>query len=159
QAGEMPRHDQADDGRFGPEWRSVLDQEIVRLPEKYRVPLVLCELESLRRKEVAQRLGIAEGTLSSRLATARKLLAKRLARHGLAGRGAAVALWLAQSAASARVAGPLVASTVTAAARVAAGGAAASAVSTKVSALVQGVLKAMFLTKLRRTANLILVAA
>src|SRR5262249_22615873 len=54
-----------------------------RLPDKYRAPVVLCELEGRSRRDVARQLGLAEGTLSSRLATARKLLARRLGRDGL----------------------------------------------------------------------------
>src|SRR5262249_60940339 len=73
----------------------ILDEEIARLPEGYRAAVVLCELEGRPRKDAALRLGVPEGTLSSRLAAARKLLAQRLARRGpvlalgaLAGAGA-----------------------------------------------------------------------
>src|SRR5579864_4983839 len=54
----------------------ALDQELCKLPDKYRVPIVLCDLESRPRKDVAGQLQIPEGTLSSRLATGRKLLAR-----------------------------------------------------------------------------------
>src|SRR5262245_57761298 len=62
---------------------AVLDDEINKLSATYREALVLCELEGLGRKEAAQKLGIPEGTLSSRLAAARKILAARLARSGV----------------------------------------------------------------------------
>src|SRR5207249_2898809 len=60
----------------------LLDQELARLPEKYRLPVILCELEGRPRKEAARQLAVPEGTLSSRLATARKMLARRLAKYG-----------------------------------------------------------------------------
>src|SRR5262249_24556093 len=64
------------------DWRSLLDREFEKLPEKYRAALVLCELEGLSRRDAARQLRLPEGTLSSRLAMARRLLAKRLARFG-----------------------------------------------------------------------------
>jgi RNA polymerase sigma factor (sigma-70 family) len=66
------------------ELRSVIDEEIRRLPERYRVPLVLCHVEGLRHDEVAQRLGCPVGTVESRLSRAREQLRSRLARRGLA---------------------------------------------------------------------------
>jgi hypothetical protein len=62
----------------------MIDAELNRLPPLYREPLVLCDIEGRPRKEVAQQLGIPEGTLSSRLTAARKKLAARLVRRGLA---------------------------------------------------------------------------
>ncbi|MCC6417132.1 MAG: sigma-70 family RNA polymerase sigma factor [Gemmataceae bacterium] len=134
----------------------LLDEELSRLPDRYRVPVVLCELEGRSRKEVAGQLGIPEGTLSSRLAAARKLLAGRLARRGLALSGGALTALLAESA-SAAVPASLVASTVKAAALVAAGEAAAvGLVSARAAALAKGVMQGMFLSKLKIGAVLFL---
>jgi RNA polymerase sigma factor (sigma-70 family) len=66
------------------ELAEVIDAELARLPARYREPVVLCELEGRPRQEVAALLGVPEGTISSRLAYARKLLAERLRRKGLA---------------------------------------------------------------------------
>jgi RNA polymerase sigma factor (sigma-70 family) len=138
----------------------LLDQELSGLPDIYRVAIVLCGLEGKTRKEAARQLGVPEGTLAARLARGRVLLAKRLARHGLAVSGPALAVVLAQNAASASVRASLVSSSIHAASLFAAGQAAATGViSAKVAALTKGVLTTMFLTKLKiATAVLVAVA-
>src|SRR5262245_15714169 len=70
-----------------PSWRevvAVLDEELARVPEKLRGPLVLCYLEGLTRDEAAARLGCPLGTLKGRLERGRELLRRRLERRGLA---------------------------------------------------------------------------
>ena len=126
-----------------------LDEALGRLPEKYRVPVVLCELEGRSRKDVARALGLPEGTLSWRLAQAKKMLAKKLSHHGPALSAGAVAAVLSRGAASAALPSPLLKSTAQAGLRLAAGRALSGSVPTMVVALTEGVLKAMLLTKLK----------
>src|SRR5438128_2599050 len=141
------------------DWLPLLDAELSKLPEKYRIPILFCDLEGRTRHEAARRLNIPEGTLSSRLATAGKLLAHRLGRHGPVLSGGALAATLAQNAASATVPATIIAATVAAAARVAAGKVlTAGVVSAQATALAEGVLKTMLLTKLK-IATLVLLAA
>jgi RNA polymerase sigma factor (sigma-70 family) len=145
-----------------PAWEELLpllDHELSRLPDKYRVPVVLCELEGRTRREVARQLKVPEGTVSSRLATARKLLARRLARYGLALSGGALASVLFKETASACVPGVLETSTLRAAVQAAAGQAlTAGAVPARVVALAEGVVKTMLLTKLRAFVAIAVVA-
>jgi RNA polymerase sigma factor (sigma-70 family) len=136
--------------------RPLLDRELSRLPDKYRLPAVLCDLEGRSRREVAQQLKIPEGTLSSRLTTARKRLAQRLRRLGLVVPAGALAAVLAESATAEAVPGALVVSTIRAVTLFAAPGAAMTPI--PAAALAEGVLKGMYLSKLKFATALILVA-
>ena len=75
--------------------REVIDEELSRLPAAYRAAVVACDLEGRTRREAAGRLGWSEGTVASRLARGRGILADRLSRRGVAlpaaGLGAALA--------------------------------------------------------------------
>src|SRR5262249_55911791 len=134
------------------------DQELSRLPDKYRVPIVLCDLEGKTRKEAARQLGWPEGTVAGRLATARKMLARRLARRGVAFSGGALAAVLSGKAASAGAPPSVVSSTIKAATLVAAGHAAATGViSIKVAALTEGVMKAMLISRLKAVSAVVLI--
>lgn len=134
----------------------LLDRELDRLPDKYRLPVILCELEGRGRREVARQLGVPEGTLSSRLATARKMLARRFSQRGLTLSLAGATTLLTKGAASAGVPVALVSST-TKAAVVFAAGQAVTLASTQAIALTEGVLKSMFISKLKTVAVAFLV--
>lgn len=81
--------------------RAVIDEELAALPGAFRAAVVACDLEGRTRAEAAGALGWSEGTVASRLARGRALLAGRLARRGLAAPAAAVAAALAPGAAGA----------------------------------------------------------
>jgi RNA polymerase sigma factor (sigma-70 family) len=130
------------------ELRAILDDELSCLPARYRGPIVLCELEGLTRQEAAQRLGVPEGTVSSRLARAKERLRDRLARRGLALPTGAVSLVAIREASATVLSDGFIESTTLAAMRVAAGVPAAMVLSTSVVSLAEGVLKTMLLTKL-----------
>ncbi len=139
----------------------LLDQELSRLAEKYRIAILLCELQGKTRKQAAQQLGWPEGTLSSRLARGKAMLAKRLARHGLSVSAGTLTAALFQDVASASLPPTLVSTTVKAASLLVTGKPVASGlISAKVASLAGGVMKTMLLTKLKiATAALTLFAA
>jgi RNA polymerase sigma factor (sigma-70 family) len=130
----------------------LLDQELSRLPDRYRVPIVLCDLEGRTHREAARTVGCPEATLSTRLLRARQLLARRLASRGLAWAGGTLAVVLGKEVARAGVSAPLVTSTIHAATAVAAGRAVAAVASNRVAALTNGVLKTMLLHRLKALA-------
>jgi RNA polymerase sigma factor (sigma-70 family) len=127
-----------------------LDQELSRIPDKYRAPVVLCGLEGRSLKEAAQQLDCPAGTVASRLARGRDLLAKRLAQQGLALSGAGLALALAREASAASLPTALFASTAQMASVLVAGQSlAAGSVSAKVLILTEGAVRTMFFSKMQ----------
>src|SRR6202030_1127401 len=95
--GDMDRHD----------LRPILHEELNRLPEKYRAPLVLCYLEGQTNEEAAAQLGWTKGTVSGRLARARDLLRGRLVRRGVDVSAGLLTVLLSQRVADAAVPGSL----------------------------------------------------
>ncbi len=129
---------------------ALLDDELTKLPDKYRSVLILCGLQGKPLKEAARRLALPEGTVASRLARGRAMLAKRMARHGLAVSGVSLAALQAHQSASAGVTAAAISSTIKAATTT-------GVVSANVAALTKGVLNTMLLTKLMKTTAAALV--
>jgi RNA polymerase sigma factor (sigma-70 family) len=117
------------------ELRSVLDEELARLPEKLRAPLVLCYLEGLTQDEAARQLGCSKSTCHRNLERGRELLGVRLTQRGVTLSAGLFALLLSECAVSAAVPSALAASTAEAAVSLAAGKAVAALASARALAL------------------------
>jgi RNA polymerase sigma-70 factor (ECF subfamily) len=131
----------ADTSQPDGDWLPILDRELNGLPDRYRLPIVLCELQGKPHKEAAHELGCPVGTLSGRLSRGRTLLAKRLARYGLALTAGSLSAALAQQEVAASVPPAVVSATVKAAT--------AGAIPAEIAALTEGVVKAMLLAKIK----------
>jgi RNA polymerase sigma factor (sigma-70 family) len=129
--------------------REVLDRELRAMPEHYRLPLILCDLEGRTAKDAALQLGLPQGTVAGRLARARDLLAGRLARRGVTVSAGVLAAVLGPSA-TAVVPPALVGSTLRAA---------AGPVSPRIAALADGVLNAMIGSKLKLVSSALAAVA
>jgi RNA polymerase sigma factor (sigma-70 family) len=132
------------------ELRPVLDEELGRLPDKYRLPLILCYLQGQSYSQAAQALGWAAGTVSGRLARARVLLRTRLVRRGLVLSASSLALWLTEAARAEMLPDGLAQTSV----EVALGAASPQAIT-----LSKGVLQAMLMSKLKITGAVVLAIA
>ncbi len=143
-----------------PDLQPLLDQELNGLPENYRIPMLLCDLEGKTIKEATRQLGWPQGTLAGRLARGRAMLAKRLANRGVVLSAAALAAAVSQQVASAALPTSLMSSTIKAGTLIATGQATvAGVVPAKVAALVEGVMTSMMLTKLKIVTAVAFLAA
>jgi RNA polymerase sigma factor (sigma-70 family) len=132
-------------------WRDlqpVLDEELNSLPDKYRAPILLCYLQGKTNEEAARLLGWPIGTVKGRLSRARELLRARLTRRGITLSTGFLGVVLTEHA-SAAVPGLLVHSTVKTIALLSAGKVVAGMSAASAAALAEGVLKAMFVTKMK----------
>jgi RNA polymerase sigma factor (sigma-70 family) len=137
------------------ELRAALDAELARLPEKWRLPLVLCYLEGRTQDEAAAELGYSGNTLRRRLEDARAALGRRLSRRGFG--SAALAAVLVSDCVSRGIASPAVTSaTIDAVTRLATGRATLSAVPPDVAILTEGVMNAMPLNKFKAAVAVLL---
>ena len=136
------------------ELRAVLDEELNRLPVKYRVPLVLCYFQEKSQEEAAQQLGCPRSSLASRLDRAKALLHERLTRRGLALSLVGLGATLAAVPATAKVPTRLLASAIENVPGAAAG--LPGALAPGVIALTEGVLRTMSVTKTTTALALVL---
>lgn len=157
QVTELPEPEAARQDQWS-DLHPLLDQELNGLPENYRLPILLCDLEGKTIKEATRELGWPQGTLAGRLARGRKLLAKRLTNRGVVLSAASLGAVVLEHSAAAAVPTSLMSSTVKAAAMIAAGEATvAGVVPAKVAILTEGVLKAMLLMKLKTVLSIVLM--
>ena len=126
----------------------ILDAELAKLPDKLRLPIVLCDLEGRSQREVAKQLGIAPATLAGRIGKARQLLAERLTDRGITLSAGGLALVLANQA-NATVPVVLADAVIEVAILAACGGPLVGSVPATVLQLTDGVLQMMLLTKLK----------
>lgn len=140
------------------ELQQALDEEVERLPVKYRAPFILCCLEGRSRQEAADELGWKDGTVSSRIAKARLMLERRLAHRGIALSAALCVFVVARGAASAVVPATLASATARAALFVTTGQG-SRIVPARVLALTNRIVFPMLITRWKIMSPLILLLA
>jgi RNA polymerase sigma factor (sigma-70 family) len=140
------------------EVRAALHEELNRLPERYRVALVMCYLESKTQDQAAAQLGLAKSTLKQRLERGKELLRARLVRRDLGPAALLVAATWPAPVASACYRPTFMSATVKAACLSVAGQATPGVISAKVAAISEGVMRAMFVTKMRLVVGLLTLA-
>jgi RNA polymerase sigma factor (sigma-70 family) len=151
---ELPEEGPATDDEEAVAWRDLrpmLDEAIASLPEKYRAPVILCYLEGRTNEEAARELGCPKGTVAVRLMRARERLRRRLERCRLILPAALLTVILAGRARAEPVAAALAGMTLRAALGAAAGGTMTGAATAHAAALAEGVIRAMYLRKMKLT--------
>jgi RNA polymerase sigma factor (sigma-70 family) len=153
---DMPRSQPLDELTWQ-ELRSVLDEEIGRLADKYRAAIVHCCLEGQSYDQAAAELGWPKNSLAQRLSRARKLLRGQLTQRGITLTSAALALALGEKAAGAPVTALLTMNTVKAAATALAGkGAGVGYLSARAAVLAEQALTPMLQLKAKLVLLLVL---
>jgi RNA polymerase sigma factor (sigma-70 family) len=138
---------------------AIFDEEIERLPERYRLPIVLCYLEGRTHKEAAGQLGWTAGSVKGRLERGRELLHRRLVRRGLTLPVILVGLEFVRGATSAGAPAGFVAQTVRAAVLFASpSGGAAAGLDRKVVALAESGMRSMGMSRIAVILSLVLAA-
>jgi RNA polymerase sigma factor (sigma-70 family) len=140
----------------GREVRAIVFEEIGRLSERYRAPLLLCAVEGLSREEAAKHLGCQPNTLKTRLERGRRLLRNRLARRGLKLSASLLAAQLSSAAGDAAIPPALAAATLRAGVAVRGSGAVAGLVSDRVAGLFDHAARAASLEKFKKMASVML---
>lgn len=135
----------ADDHAWN-ELRPLLDAEVSQLPARYRAPILACYFEGKTHEEAAEQLGWPIGTVKGRLARAREVLRQRLTRRGVGLTAVALGTLLTERAAPAAVPAAFQAQTLLAAQLLLAGKA---GIEPQVTTIVDGVMRTMFMHKLR----------
>jgi RNA polymerase sigma factor (sigma-70 family) len=136
--------------------RPVLHQEVDRLPERYRLPFVLCYLEGKTNEEAAALLGWPKGTVLSSLSRARERLRRRLTRRGLTLASGLLASMCSPTAALADVPVALAENTLQSALLFTTGSGAVGGIGAPVLAYAEGMLHATFVAKVKWTAVILL---
>jgi RNA polymerase sigma factor (sigma-70 family) len=130
--------------------RFVLDQEVACLSECYRVPIVLCHFEGKTNEEAARLLGCPKGTVATRLARAREQLRRRLTRRGLTLTSGLLTAVMSERALAVSVPVGLARSTFQSALAFTSGKTATAAIiSAKVLNVSEGVLRMLWLNKMK----------
>jgi RNA polymerase sigma factor (sigma-70 family) len=145
--GPIPEPKRPDGDPSNPdETARIIHEELDRLPERLRAPIVLCYLGGMTHERAAQQIGCPVGTVRSRLARARARLHGRITRRGLATAPAALGARLASDACASTIPSPISRSLVKTAAQLVAGTASlrgGCGLTARVAALLEGVLKVL----------------